>query len=108
MRTVLVGLVITMGSMAHAISQEQFAALAAKAGGAIVGQCPSSVLTKDEVLASGVESGIYKVSTQSKVNGSKQSAYVINPTITQAKRGCTFKLQKIDITKSGSLTIKNQ
>lgn len=105
----IVAIAITVAATTgHAISQEEFARLALKAGGAIVGDCPSSVLTKDEVLASGIETGIYKVSTQSKVNGSKQSAYVINPLIKPAKRGCTYKMQKVDVTKSGSLTLKNQ
>jgi hypothetical protein len=107
MRTLIMGLAVSLTTTAHAISQQEFAALALKAGGAIVAECPSTVLTKDEVLASGIETGIWKVSTQSKVNGSKQNAYVVNPVIKAAKRGCVYKQQKVDVTKSGSLTIKN-
>lgn len=99
---------LAVTAQAQAIDVQAFANLALKAGGAIVGECPSAILTKDEVLASGIESGIFKVSTQTKINGSKQSAYVINPVIKAAKRGCVYKAQKIDITKSGTLTIKNQ
>lgn len=32
----------------------------------------------------------------------------ILPKIVPAKRGCVYKMQKVDVTKSGSLTLKNQ
>lgn len=107
MKAIIITLALVATTQANA-NQEAFAALAMKAGGALVGECPTSVLTKDEVLASGAESGIFKVSTQMKINGSKVSAYVINPKIVPAKRGCVYKMQKVDVTKSGSLTLKNQ
>lgn len=108
MHKVIITVAMVITAKAQAIDVQAFANLALKSGGAIVGECPSAILTKDEVLSSGVESGIFKVSTQTKINGSKQSAYVINPNIKPAKRGCVYKAQKIDITKSGTLTIKNQ
>jgi hypothetical protein len=109
MRKILgIAAAITITHSAQAIDIQAFANLALKSGGAIVGECPSQIMTKDEVLSSGIESGIFKVTTQTKINGSKQSAYVINPVIKPAKRGCVYKAQKIDITKSGTLTIKNQ
>lgn len=107
MKTLIIVLATIATITANATSQESFAELAMKSGGAIVAECPSKVLTKDEVLASGAEMNIFKVSTQTKINGSKASAYVINPIIKPAKRGCVFKAQKVDVTKSGSLTLKN-
>lgn len=103
----LIVVVATVAAInAHAATEESFAALALKSGGAVVGECPSQVLTKDEVLASKVETGIFKVTTQTKINGSKASAYVINPVIKPSKRGCVYQAQKVDVTKAGSLTLK--
>ena len=107
MKRVIMSLVLMGAVNAQAISQEDFAALAMKTGGALVAECPSKVVTKDDVLSSGITAGIYKVSTQSKINGSKASAYVVNPSLKLAQRGCIYKLQKVDVTKSGNLTLKN-
>ena len=48
--------------------QESFARMALAKDGAIVGECPTTGLTKNEVLESGVEKVIYKVTTQTKIN----------------------------------------
>lgn len=110
MRKIIMGLAVTLGTTAaHAISQQEFAALALKAGGAIVGECPSTILTRKEILASGIEQGVYAVTTQSSVNGSNPKGFVVNPIIRPAKRGCIYKAQKIESSpSSGKLTIKNQ
>jgi hypothetical protein len=109
----ITGVIVAMAltHTAQAVDQSTFAALALKVGGAIVGECPTAIVTKDDAInayeSSGGQATIFKVSTQTKIAGSKQSAYVINHKITPSKRGCVFKQQKVDVTKSGGLTLKN-
>lgn len=103
----LVGMIAMVGTQAAAISQEEFAKLAMKAGGALVGECPAMIMTKDEILNQEITSGIYKVTTQKKIGGSYQSGYAVNPIISASKKGCIFKLQKVENTRSGRPTLKN-